>query len=155
MRKEGQRGGSEEVQARAASGFDDRRNVILRISSPCREHSSMTSAESRKEINERGDWRGRKRLLSFNGMQIFSSEIPDADCCFILITKNAFYSKITAYFSCILECTFFMISSSFFIEISLSRSTLRRNENAVVQSQSIASQGRSGKERGIWEWKTD
>ena len=72
MREEGQRGGSEEVQARAASGFDDRRNVILRISSPCREHSSMTSAESRKEIDERVDWRGRKRILSFNGMQIYS-----------------------------------------------------------------------------------
>ena len=68
MKEEGHRGGSEEVQARAASGFDDRRNVILRISSPCREHSSMTSAERRKEIDERVDWRGRKRLLSFNGM---------------------------------------------------------------------------------------
>ena len=68
MRKEGQRGGSEKVQARAASGFDDRRNVILRISSPCREHSSMTSAERGKEIDERVDWKGRKGLLSFNAI---------------------------------------------------------------------------------------
>ena len=105
MRKEGQRGGSEEVQARAASGFDDRRNVILRISSPCREHSSMTSAESRKEIDERVDWRGRKRLLSFNGMQIYSSKIPDADCSYkVQETCNL----------CILEYTFLMLLSSFY-----------------------------------------
>ena len=67
MREEGHRGGSEEVQARAASGFDDRRNVILRISSPCREHSSMTSAESRKEIYERVDWEEERGFFRSTG----------------------------------------------------------------------------------------
>ena len=60
------------VQVRAA--FDDRRNVILRISFHCRERSSMT-AESRKKRE-----REREREREVVGLRILPFGSGYTDC---------------------------------------------------------------------------